>query len=361
MSRNRAKRDGFSLIELLVVLSIIAMLAGLLLPAVEQAREAAAQTQCRNNLHQLAVALIAHHDQERFFPSAGWGFTWAPDPSRGSGDSQPGGWGYVILPYLEQVPLYTLGAGTTGVALENENVRRLTSPLPIWHCPSRRPVQLYPVKKHPAHIVQPTLSGALTQSARTDYAINGGDTFYSIGPGPASLAKGDSGKYPFPDWGQSNGISHVRSRVTFSHITDGASNTYLIGEKYLSTDAYYTGTAPGDDQGPYVSNDRDSMRWGSLPPPQSGSALIPETVGPQPQKSRIPNGPIFSAAPATSNLPPQQDQAGPDYPYSFGSTHEPGMNMAMADGSVRFISYSLPAAMHLLLCNRRDGQTVTLD
>jgi prepilin-type N-terminal cleavage/methylation domain-containing protein len=362
MPIRRRPRVGFSLIELLVVMSIIAALVGLLLPALQRTREAAAQSQCRNHLRQIATALVAHHDEYRHFPSAGWGYHWAPDPSRGSGDGQPGGWGYAILPYLEQVPLYMLGAGDSGAGLESANVQRLTTPLAVWHCPSRRPAQLYPVTASRPYVRQPMLCGPLTVSARTDYAINGGDIFVGTGPGPTSLAQGDNGAYKFPDWGASNGIAHVRSRVSYAHIADGASNTYLVGEKYLSVDEYYRGESRGDERGPYTSNQRDSIRWGALP----GSALIAQfwqgdddlvffaTGGPGLTPDQI------GATPPTE-LPPGRDHEGADRTFSFGSAHESGFHMAMADGSVRHFRYDLPAATHMLLCNRRDEQTVQLD
>jgi prepilin-type N-terminal cleavage/methylation domain-containing protein/prepilin-type processing-associated H-X9-DG protein len=368
--RKKVKRAAFTLIELLVVISIIAMLAGLLLPALQKAREGAAQTQCRNNLRQLALALISYHDEVGHFPSVGWGRAWAPDPNRGIGDPQPGGWGYAILPYIEQIPLYSLGTGASGAALDQANVVRLGTPLPIWHCSSRRPAQTYPIHNNLWYIVQPHLSGPLSQTARTDYAINGGDVFIPILNGPKTLEAGDSGKHRFPHWGRSNGISHVRSRVTFNHITDGASCTYLIGEKYLSTDYYFSGTAPGDHQGPYVSNDRDSIRWGSLPGqqgPSAGSNAEPD-VEPDSLQLEVSDWVLEDAlttinygVPNGPDQPLQQDQPGSDHPYSFGSAHDAGINMAMCDGSVRLFTYDLLPAIHKLLCNRRDGQTLVLD
>lgn len=347
-----SRRAAFSLIELLVVISIIAALAGLFLPAVQRSREAAAQTQCSNNLRQLALALIQHHDEMRHFPSAGWGTRWAPEPGRGSGDGQPGGWGYAILPYLEQVSLYTLGAGSSAAALDSANVERLATPLPIWHCPSRRPAQLYPVDATYPWVVQPILSGPMYQSARTDYAINGGDVFQAMGAGPGTLAAGDSGSYPFPDWGLSNGIAAVRSRVNIAqHVTDGASNTYLVGEKYLSTDDYYTGSGHGDLRGPYQCSDRDNIRWGSRP----GSSIVAQSIW---VASRPVEGINWFAS---FDFPPERDRPAHRRDFSFGSAHEPGLHMALVDGAVRFFSYDLSPDVHKLLCNRRDGQILTVE
>ena len=100
---------GFTLVELLVVITIIGILIALLLPAVQAAREAARRVQCTNNVKQLAIGLLAHEEHFKFFPSGGWSWEWSGDPDRGTGRDQPGNWIYAILPYIEQQPLHDLG------------------------------------------------------------------------------------------------------------------------------------------------------------------------------------------------------------------------------------------------------------
>ncbi len=105
------KVQAFTLVELLVVITIIGILISLLLPAVQSAREAARRLQCSNNLKQFGLAALNHEEANGFLPSSGWGWTWVGDPDRGFGARQPGGWIYNLLPYLEQETLHSLGAG----------------------------------------------------------------------------------------------------------------------------------------------------------------------------------------------------------------------------------------------------------
>ena len=86
------RRSGFTLVELLAVVAIIGLLVGLMLPAIQSAREAARRTTCGNNLKQLAVACLEYDESQRHFPSGGWGYQWNGDPDPGLGPPQPGGW-----------------------------------------------------------------------------------------------------------------------------------------------------------------------------------------------------------------------------------------------------------------------------
>ena len=123
------KSTAFTLVELLVVITIIGILIALLLPAVQAAREAARQVQCRNNLKQIALACLNHEQIQGFLPTGGWGTLWDGDPDRGFSVSQMGRWIYNILPYLEQPAIHDLGAGQDFNTKKTTFVQREATPL----------------------------------------------------------------------------------------------------------------------------------------------------------------------------------------------------------------------------------------
>ena len=103
------QREGFTLVELLVVISIIAVLIGLLVPAVQTAQEFARQMECKNNLKQMGLGFQQHHQAHTVWPASGWGYGWMGDPNMGHSRRQPGGWMYNILPYTDNMNLWELG------------------------------------------------------------------------------------------------------------------------------------------------------------------------------------------------------------------------------------------------------------
>jgi prepilin-type N-terminal cleavage/methylation domain-containing protein len=175
-------RRGFTLVELLVVITIIGILVMLLLPAIQAARESARCIDCGNHIKQLATAMQNYVNTQKTFPSGGYGNTYAPQPARGMGVGQTGAFFYVLLPYLESKPLYELGKGVSPTdesssLLKDTNKQRLTTALPVFYCPSRRPAKNYPTTLTPS--LCSNLGG---KSARNDYAGNGGEVYLSLTP-----------------------------------------------------------------------------------------------------------------------------------------------------------------------------------
>ncbi len=303
-------RHGLTLMELLVVTAIIGVLLGLLLPAVQRARESASLIRCANNLRQIGLALQNSHDTNQRFPSGGWGWSWVGMPDRGAGPEQPGGWLYNVLPYVEQQNLRNLGKGENSPQLEQVLGTVLETPVPLFNCPSRRYGGPYPVlPQYSTYLVGIGSTGStstisVSRMARTDYAANAGSqSFNELFAGPLSLAEGDNANYPWPSTDACNGIFYQRSAVSIAQITRGTSNTFLAGERYLNAIHYLDGNQLGDNEGMYVGFDNDSYRITADPPLRDQSNI---------NNSRI-----------------------------FGSAHVAGVNMLYGDGSVRLVTYSV--------------------
>ena len=331
---------GFTLVELLVVITIIGILISLLLPAVQSAREAARRLQCSNNLKQIGLAALNHESANGFFPSGGWGPSWVGDPDRGAGNRQPGGWIFSVLPYVEQMALHQLGLGAASDADRlAANTKRLATPVAGFLCPTRRPSQAYGVYCtgcKPNYSPEPA---SLPGIARTCYAANAGECgewglFYN--PIPGSYVDGDStgfNWYSGASYSKSpNGVIYQHSQVTMGMIRDGTSNTYLAGEKSIDSDHYTDGYDGGDDWSMYTGMQDDVVR----------------SVG------YYDNSNVFQP------LPPEPDTPGAAMTYNknFGSAHAAGFNMAFCDGSVHSISYSIGDEVHRRLGNRMDGLAI---
>lgn len=325
-----ASRSGFTLVELLVVIAIIGILVALLLPAIQSAREAGRRNTCMNHLKQIALAAQNHNDSMKSLPTAGWGYVWIGDPDRGFGPEQPGGWLYNLLPFLEEKNLHDLGKGLPpqSAAKKAAAAMMLQTPLDVFNCPTRRPLQTYDTKSNLPHFRTPNYSNEVLYVARTDYAGNGGSV-YNNPPdaGPSSHADAVSATWTnnFKNSMQKgNGVFAGGSVVRLKLITDGLSRTFFCGEKKINPDNYTNGLSANDNETLYMGFNGDIMSWANL----------------------------------SNQYLPEADRAGNGDSGQFGSAHTSVFQMAFCDGSVQRIPYETDPNIIMFLANRRDGNTV---
>jgi prepilin-type N-terminal cleavage/methylation domain-containing protein len=309
---------AFTLVELLVVIAIIGILMSMTLPAIQSARESGRRTQCRNNIKNQASAALQHVAQQGFFPTGGWGYTYVGDADRGFSRRQPGGWQYNILPYMEETQLHDLGKGLAEAGKKAAHSTRISTPIPVFNCPTRRRPEAFPGNYSGVNCNSTKLV------ARSDYAGNGGSEGYGGGGGPGSgaLTAADADvDAMFPGGATAIALRQTspmfaRSEIKPAHIRDGDSKTYLLGERHIRFDTYDGSTPGDDDQGWGVGYDQDVMR-------------------------------------VTAALPQQDTEL--VSPVVFGSAHIAAFNMAMADGSVKSVTYEIESAVHKSLGHRADG------
>ena len=252
MVRSRPRRDGFTLIELLVVIAIIAILIGLLLPAVQKVREAAARIQCTNNLKQMGIGLHAYHDAKGALPPGVARFMNQENVSPATF------WTYFILPYVEQQNLYNTAPFVASPNWTDGGAYQACAqaPLKIYRCPSSTDLVTYSSQGIGSRYA---ISYAANQtgdvgnpasaSGSGEWAAHMDDSGWSAAGGFNNWSTPTSNLYRY------DGAMGYNSTVGLLQITDGTSNTVLVGERYRIQDTFvdgYTASAGPGAQGTWA-------------------------------------------------------------------------------------------------------------
>jgi prepilin-type N-terminal cleavage/methylation domain-containing protein/prepilin-type processing-associated H-X9-DG protein len=317
MVRTPSRRRGFTLIELLVVIAIIAVLVSLLLPAVQQAREAARRSQCTNNLKQMALAALNYESTYGRLPGGSYSAIGVANNCGGTVNY----WGTYpenfscfvrMLPFFDQAPLYN-SIDFTGCSASANNLPICGVQIPSLKCPTdtqNDPVPL-PATRSSAFGVTPGWSFNEAPALFPSPATNFTQAFTSYAGNAGTFTFGYSNLMSSSVLAQFNGVIYNDSSVKIAQITDGTSNTFLFGEHskdqlFLLDPAY----AISD-------NSWQSGRWYDT----LFATLYPVNLG-------YGNG--------TGIL-----NSGYYHPTAAGSLHPGGANFALCDGSVRFIANSI--------------------
>lgn len=334
MSRLAGRRSAFTLIELLVVIAIIAVLVGLLLPAVQKVREAAARVKCQNNLKQLGLALHNYHDSFQRFPGPRAVFPSSMAPELGgiqytafqafqAGNPNPympdevGGWMIRILPFIEQDNVQKMIAGKNGSTIDAAMIEMAAVTVSTFVCPAAIPPTATTPTSYPTSLVS--------------YAgVTGSDENMSPDTGTLGM-------------NATNGIFQVktpnfadyRQRVNVSHVTDGLSNTVAVGERHITQKGT---TWIGADYHTLLAFPNQNIVGGFGPAGGFvGTAcqdMLPGRYAP------------FNAADVCS-----QDR--------FNSPHPGGGNWLLADGSVRTITYTAGTTILPLMVTINGGEVIS--
>ena len=275
---------GFTLVELLVVIAIIGILIGMLLPAVQQVREAARRTDCANRIKQIGLAMHNFESQWKHYP-----------PAYISEGTRPGwSWGTFILPFIDQEPLYDLGNSVEtlfggGANPAAETTEYSTTPLPAFRCPSDL--------------------GESINDIRLSHATSN----YRAVAGPHR----EPYFYENLDMG---GVLYQNSRTRFTRITDGTSNTVVVGECMFDK-----------------SVDKRAAIWPGMSGLRGGAVWISDVMWWIDETTAVINGPA---------------------PQAFSSRHPGGAMFVFCDGSTRFFFEGGDVNLLRYLGGRDDGQLV---
>ncbi len=302
MKLKHSQKHGFTLIELLVVIAIIAILIALLLPAVQQAREAARRSSCKNNLKQIGLALHNYHDTHRVFPPGMMNTisNWAEDSTLGA--SARGGWFAMILPFVDQAPLYNTWASEQSAGTNNLNFSLRSTPVSAFMCPS-----------------DPEAGKITTNGFAGNYLLSGGGYAWGL----TTTVTDINGTTP-------TGMFYTRSKVRMRDLTDGASSTVMASEINLVDDT--KGTVPSG----CGTRDMRGLYWNYV---HMGSLIV---------TARPPNSPagdVMSWGGRSTDFAPITNCSNDNTVVVPRSRHTGGVHVALADGAVRFVSENIDTSL----------------
>ena len=313
----RGRRPGFTLIELLVVIAIIGVLIGLLLPAVQAARESARRAQCLSNLKQIGIALNAYNEVHGVFPPGYCSYYKldGSDAGYAEDDIGPGwAWGAMILPQMEQRNIHDAINFNLNLTYEaNTTAQHLR--IATYLCPSDVTKLLIPVRDE--------------ANTMTVYEV-GSSNYVGV------YGLGEIGDAP----GAGNGIFYRNSRVGFADINDGSSNTFAVGERSHNL-SYVTWT--GRTVGGWL------FKTSSFEGGTDQFAVDPE------EAFTMFLGPVeLDDGPRTPNHPRAHVE-------DYWSRHPGGVNFLFGDGSVHFIKDSISSTVYRALATRAGGEVISAD
>ncbi len=307
---------GFTLIELLVVIAIIAILIGLLLPAVQKVREAAARLKCKNNMKQIGLALHNYHDRVGQFPP---GYT----STTANSDAGPGwGWAAHLLPDLEQDNLHRLIDFTKPITASGNHDAVRPANIPFFRCPSDPRQDPIPVSEfaNPA--------GLTTPLGRSNYVACYGNTPF-LGEGPSVLTT-----HLIIDGISGRGMFFRNSRTRIADVSDGLSNTLAVGEKNAkNTLATWVGVIPGATW----RSANDTANYGGIPSNIAAAKVLGH---------------------ACRQHPPSAEAGVAE---DFSSPHINGVNMLFADGSVHAVRTNVNMGVYPFTASIADGLALNID
>ena len=352
-SSNRSMcQRGFTLIELLVVIAIIAVLIALLLPAVQQAREAARRTQCKNNLKQIGLAMANYEGTYRMYPLAVYASFGQPYGYGGLGSSTV--WSLALLPFIDQAPAFNLYDSNRSAFEPGNNALAGQTKISGYICPST------PRSGNTITYSNPLVVGSFS-SAPWNLTNAGAIDYITTNEVQQSFVRfvlnnnTSGGLEGFAVGGAKSGNNQINAPVngTIASITDGTSNTTMVGELAGRNVLYRTAHTPVAQA---AASPADEAYWQSL---FGSGAWVDPFNGQWKLMGRLQDG-TGIMGPCVINCSNSRSFNGDPEQYSAGlySFHTGGAQVLMCDGSVRFLNANISNVTMIALVSAQGGEVI---